>query len=66
MRKIYVTRKIYIGVAMLAIAVTSFAIGRSTSGSLVISPTKAETYISIHDLQSLSRDLPELRVDTPY
>ena len=62
-------RNIYTGVLMVAIAMASFAIGRFTSApNPAAAAVQADgfVHIDVMHLQSVSRDLPELRVDTPY
>jgi len=63
-----VMRNIYTGVLMVAIVMASFAIGRFTSVPHATAAVQADRFIHIDvmHLQSVSRDLPELRVDTPY
>jgi len=61
-------RNIYTGVLIVAVAMASFAIGRFTSGPHAAAAVQADgfIYIDVMHLQSVSRDLPEMRVDTPY
>jgi hypothetical protein len=60
-------RSFITALAMVAVATTSFAIGRSTSGSgTVLVVTDRPASLDIASLQSVSRNLPELRVDTPF
>ncbi len=61
-------RNIYTGVLVVAIAITSFALGRATSGPQPAVAVEATGFVPIDvmHLQSVSRDLPELHVDTPY
>ena len=61
-------RNIHTGVLMVAIAITSFALGRVTSGPQPAVAVEATAFVPIDvmHLQSVSRDLADLRVDTPY
>ncbi len=60
-------RSFITALTMVAVASAAFAIGRSTSGSGA-RPVIAGNVASVDTarLQSISRNLPELRVDTPY
>ena len=60
--------KLYTGLALVAVAAASFAIGRATSGPMTSAALTSDNVASIDvfRLQSNSRGLPELHVDTPY
>lgn len=61
-------RKLYTGLVLVAVAAASFAIGRATSVPVISAALISDNVASIDvlQLQSMSRDLPELHVDTPY
>ena len=60
-------RSFITALAMVAVATTSFAIGRSTSGT-VAKPVVAESAATIDTarLHATIGELPEMSVDTPY
>ena len=60
-------RSLITALAMVAVATTSFAIGRSTSGPGARPATpESATSIDVSRLHALSRNLPDQRIDTPY
>jgi hypothetical protein len=63
-----IMRKFYAALVMVAVATASFAFGRSTSSPVPIAALTGENVASIDvsQLQSVSRDLPELPADTQY